>query len=136
MDDTRVATTDGIVEVFQPHLRQVYTTEPAMNPDRNVPFLQGVDLPQITPLVAGSLDTPVGLEELRTALSMILRGKVPGGVGIPPEFYQVFSVTIMQGLLEVLLEACKSGIMPPSMREGEICMFLKPGGNGSDPSCQ
>ncbi|KAJ1199436.1 hypothetical protein NDU88_003272 [Pleurodeles waltl] len=58
--------------------------------------------------------------------------KAPGSDGFLPELYQSFPHTLMQRLLEVFLEAHGSGILPPTMREEEICMLLKSSGDESE----
>ncbi|KAJ1084306.1 hypothetical protein NDU88_004458 [Pleurodeles waltl] len=66
-----------------------------------------VELQRLSLMVAETLDAPLTLKDLQAPLRALPHSKAPGGDGFPPEYYQAFSETLTQRLLEVVLEARK-----------------------------
>ena len=80
---------------------------------------------------------PIALEELKTSLASLSRGKQPGSDGLPYEFYQQLWDLLGNTLLEVFLEAFHSrdaGSLTPSQTLGTITLLYKAKGPRADPA--
>ncbi|KAJ1141434.1 hypothetical protein NDU88_007767 [Pleurodeles waltl] len=106
------------------HLQQVHTADPGIIPDHYRTFLEEE--------AAVALDDPIELEELLAMLHMLPCAKALSGNGFPIELYQDFFTVVTQGLLEVFFDVWEKVALPPAMREGEVCMVLKLGGDKAD----
>lgn len=72
-------------------------------------FLQGVDLPTLQEEEAAELGCAVTLQELKAALSKMIRGKSPGPDGIPPEVLLYFWDLLGPVLLSSIQAALEKG---------------------------
>ena len=80
---------------------------------------------------------PITLEELKTSLASLSRGKQPGSNGLPYEFYQQLWDLLGNTLLEVFLEAFHSGdagSLTPSETSGTITLLYNSKGPRADPA--
>ena len=80
---------------------------------------------------------PIILDELKTSLASLSRGKQPGSDGLPCEFYQQLWDLLGSTLLKVFLEAFHSGdagSLTPSQILGTITMLYKGNGSRANPA--
>ena len=73
------------------------------------------------------LEANITLEEVAKALEMLSQSKATGSNGFPTEYYKTFAPMVKQKLLETFNGARDRGILPLSMREGQIALILKTG---------
>ncbi|KAJ1172222.1 hypothetical protein NDU88_004070 [Pleurodeles waltl] len=96
-----------MVMVFRCHVDEVYWGNPQIKLDCVQTFLGRLEFPLVDALVAADID--LALDELSAVLRMLPKSKAHGGHGFSVEFYQEFSPTLTQGLLDVFLKARDRG---------------------------
>ncbi|KAJ8365005.1 hypothetical protein SKAU_G00138360 [Synaphobranchus kaupii] len=79
---------------------------------------------------AGSLESPLSLEEMGVALGKMRDGRAAGHDGLPKEFFVTFWDLLGPDLLEVCSVVLERGVLPPSMRKGVVVLLFKHG-----PAC-
>jgi exonuclease III len=79
----------------------------------------------LSPEDRAACEAPVTAEGLREALARCARGKVPGGDGLPYEFYVTFWPVLSVPLTQVFNEALDRGTLPPSMLLGIVVLVYK-----------
>lgn len=77
--------------------------------------------------VREGLEQPISIMELTEALRGMKNNKVPGGDGLPKEFYVTFWDMLSKDFLEVVHEIFISGSLGASMKEGIISLLFKKG---------
>ncbi|KAJ1160433.1 hypothetical protein NDU88_000935 [Pleurodeles waltl] len=113
--------------LLREHLMGVYTSPVSADNSTVDKFLNGLHSLMLTETQAESLDENIQLEELQEALQAMPHGKSPGPDGIPAKVFQVYSASLLPGLLEMMCEAHEEGTLPIYMREAAIVMIPKPG---------
>jgi hypothetical protein len=78
------------------------------------------------------MERPVTLYECRQAIRRLGLAKAAGPDGFPAEFYRSFEELVVKDLHNTLQEAHTLGILPRSMREGDIVLLYKKG-DSRDP---
>ncbi|GBG83590.1 hypothetical protein CBR_g37311 [Chara braunii] len=73
------------------------------------------------------LDKPITEEEVRTTLSTMAKGKVPGDDGLPVEFYSIFWQSIGKDLVRIYNEVLIGGKLPKNACNGIISVLYKKG---------
>ena len=79
----------------------------------------------VPPGLARTMDQPITIEEIKSAIANCGNNKAPGPDGITAEFYKTF-VTDLAPILEKVYNKCRNGI-PTSMKESIICLLFKKG---------
>ena len=72
--------------MFSSFCSHLYSSEVTPDDSKSDPFFCHLSLPKLSPNQVLSLEKPMSLEELETALRSMNKGKSPGFDGIPPEF--------------------------------------------------
>ncbi|KAI4891758.1 hypothetical protein NFI96_005206 [Prochilodus magdalenae] len=85
------------------------------------------DLPKLTVGDVDSLDLPLTLDELKTAVSQMAPGRAPGIDGLPVEFYKTFWEQIGHDLFLMLTECIQGGGLPLSCRRAVLTLLPKKG---------
>ena len=75
------------------------------------------------------LEEPITLDEMRTAINLMKKGKAPGIDGLNQEFYCYFFDTLSPVLLEVYKAALSRGMLNDSARMGLISLIPKKSSN-------
>lgn len=83
---------------------------------------------RLSPVEQAALEGDLTLEEVGEAMMSLQKGKVPGGDGLPIEFYLALWPQLGPDLLQVYGEALGCGLLPASMRTGLISLIFKKGG--------
>lgn len=76
---------------------------------------------------ASSCEGPLSVQEVRSALEGMARGKSPGSDGLPMEFYLTFWDIIGPDLTTVLNDSFDGGLLPLSQRTALISLIFKKG---------
>jgi hypothetical protein len=78
------------------------------------------------------MERPVTLYECKQAIQRLGLAKAAGPDGLPAEFYRSFEEVVIKDLHNTLQEAHTLGVLPRSMREGDIVLLYKKG-DSRDP---
>ncbi|KAK3545128.1 hypothetical protein QTP70_001240 [Hemibagrus guttatus] len=73
------------------------------------------------------LEREISLEEVERAMFSLKTGVVPGGDGLPAEWYHTFWPVVGPDLLAVYREAVRFGALPPSALVGYVTLLYKKG---------
>lgn len=90
-------------------------------------FFRDLKTPCLTEEDRGALDAPIGLEEVRQAMSAIANQKSPRLDGLPAEIYESYKEILLPELLKTFNGASVDGVLPLSMRESTIIALPKEG---------
>jgi exonuclease III len=74
-------------------------------------------------------DSPISLDDLKTALDSTASGKTPGIDGLPKEFYSAFWDVVGAPLLDMVNHSLATGTLPASLRQGVVCLVYKKKGS-------
>ena len=96
-------------------------------------FLDRVAVPQITQEEAEELGAEITIGEVRAALKVLARGKVPGTDGLPAEFFAAYRDLLAPKLVELYQYARETGFLPASSREALVIPLHKAGKPAHDP---
>lgn len=88
-------------------------------------FFQNINVPELDPNVATTLDEPISTAEIMLAIQSMQSGKSPGPDGYPSDFYKKFSSQLSPLLRSVFEESYTSQSLPPTMRQAVISLILK-----------
>ena len=95
-------------DTFRQFYSQLYTSE--ADPDHSkMTHFSSLDLPKLDREQSGFLDYHLTLEDLRSALTSMKRGKSPGLDGIPPELFLEIWDTVRPLILGSINHALKHG---------------------------
>ncbi|KAJ1081729.1 hypothetical protein NDU88_001906 [Pleurodeles waltl] len=86
------------------HLRGVYASPLHVDDTLVDGFLAGLQLPGLMEAQESDLEGNIQLEELQEALLAMPSGKAQGPDGLPAEFFQTYSATLVPSLLKKLCE--------------------------------
>lgn len=75
--------------------------------------------------IAEILDSPITLEEVTEAFTVMQSGKSPGPDGYPVEFFKRFSEKLTPRLLRMYTEILESGDLSKILHEAQISLLLK-----------
>ena len=95
-------------------------------------YLNSLNTTKVTPLDKIKLDRVIDMDEVRSAMLAMKKGKSPGTDGLPVEFYRTFwnDIYISVILYDVYQEAVLNGQLHLSACQGIISLMEK---TGKDP---
>jgi hypothetical protein len=78
------------------------------------------------------MERPLTLYECKQAIRRLGLAKAARPDGLPAKFYRSFEELVVKDLLDTLQEAHTLGVLPRSLREGDIVLLYKKG-DSRDP---
>lgn len=124
-----------INKVFLTFYKKLYESEVVYDKQKCDNFFSKCNLPVLTPDQQEGLDSPISVEEVKKAISLMRTGKSPGLDGFPSEYYKKFIDKLAPILTEVYKESLSLGKMPDTFNEALISFIYKkdkdPTGPGS-----
>lgn len=76
--------------MFKKFYCNLYALEVQLDVERCASFLHSLALPKLDEQDIADLENPMSVEELKSAVKSLNKGKSPGLNGLPPEFYAMF----------------------------------------------
>ena len=119
-----VTTPTLIVEELRKYYAWLFQPKPSNNAH---PFLDKLRQRQVLKASADKLEKPLEEPEVRKAIRKLAKGKAPGPDRLPAEFYIEFEDLIAADLTEMLLESLDRGVLPKTVRDGNIILIYKKG---------
>ncbi len=116
--------------VFVNYYQHLYTSESNSDPTNFDLFLKHLNLPKLNDSQRNILDSPLTIEELKSALNCMSSNKAPGLDGIPPELLKTLWDIIAPLILNSLNFALEKGALPRDQTTALITLLLK---KGKDP---
>ncbi|KAJ1123901.1 hypothetical protein NDU88_002368 [Pleurodeles waltl] len=117
---------DQMAEVFAEYYGELYATDAGCGVDP-APFLADSNITPLGERDASSLDQPITVEEVISAISRLKAGKSPGPDGFMTLFYKTFCPELVPPLARLFNSFRMSGALTPSMLEATIAVIHKPG---------
>lgn len=114
-----------INDQFKQFYSTLYQSEVGSNSSEIYSFLDSLDLPKLSPDAQSSLEQPLSLEEIASAIKLSQTGRAPGPDGFPMEFYKEFSAKLTPILKSVYDEALATGNLPQTLTQATISVLLK-----------
>lgn len=97
-------------------------------------FLDSLDAPSLSPDTRLSLNQPLTISEIQTAINSMHSGRAPGPDGFPAEYYKIFSSRLVPILKSMYDESLETGCLPPTLTQATISLILKKDKNPLDCS--
>lgn len=116
---------DLINKSFMSFYSQLYTSEASENTSEMSEFFFKQTIPQISSEECNSMDQPLRLGEVTSAIKLMQSGKSPGPDGYPVEFFKKFSDSLAPLLLEMFEDSLKKGALPLTLTQASISLLLK-----------
>lgn len=113
-----------INNAFKNFYTSLYSYDHSASPDFDA-FFTNLETPLIDEASAQSLENPITLVELNTAMISLQNGKCPGPDGYPIEFFKKFWIKLAPLLLDMFNESFKSGDLPRTLSQAFISLILK-----------
>ena len=110
---------------FKRFYGELYSSESDMDKLKEGHFLKNLMIPQLSDHQAKSLEAPISLLEIDTAISSLKSGKTPGADGFPAEFFKAVKSKINKLLLKVFNKSTEDSKLPDSMYLAYITLILK-----------
>ncbi|KAF7649839.1 hypothetical protein LDENG_00134980 [Lucifuga dentata] len=123
-----------INDQFREYNARLYASDVEVNRHTIQSFLDALDIPTLTLNSKNSLDKPLTISEIQTAIQSMHSGKAPGPDGFPIEFYKVFSSKLTAFLKLMYVETLEKGGLPPTLTQATISVLLKKDKNSLDCS--
>ena len=113
---------EGATEaIILDYFKNIFTSDCPTNFDASIDAIEEC----ITPEMNKELLKEFKLEEVRRALNQMYPTKAPGPDGMPPLFFQKYWDIVGPCVLDCVLQALNSSIMPPRANETYICLIPK-----------
>lgn len=77
-------------QCFTTYYQQLYSSRVTYDQKDLDDYLEETDIPILTITFANTLDAPITIEEIQSALKIMQTGKTPGPDGFPVEFYKTY----------------------------------------------
>lgn len=130
---TAIKSHDGVLvtgqaqinNVFRRFFSELYASEILNETSDTAPFLQSLDLPQLSTEQTSHLDQDISLLEMKEALSQMNKKKSPGLDGIPAEFYLFFWAELGSLMLEMVNYSLDKGEFHKDVNIALISLLLK-----------
>ncbi len=111
--------------VFENYYQHMYTSESNSDPTNFDLFLKHLNLPKLNDSQRNILDSPLTIEELKSALDCKSSNKAPGLDGIPPELLNTLWDIIAPLILISLNFALEKGALHRDQTTALITLRLK-----------
>lgn len=103
--DRCVQREEEILEVFWENYSDLYEGEREIETEKIEGFLAHIVLPSVTRDEWLMLESPITIEEIKTAVKDTMRGKAPGDDRLPLQLFEQFGDILYPELINVYLEA-------------------------------
>jgi len=114
-----------INDQFKQYYSTLYQSEVDSSASEIYSFLDSLDIPRLSPDAQSSLEQPLSLEEISSAIRSSQTGRAPGPDGFPIEFYKEFSSKLAPILKSVYDESLANGKLPQTLTQATISVLLK-----------
>lgn len=125
--------TGDINDVFFKFYNKLYESQVKHDLEECDRFFSKFDLPKLTIDQQTYLDSPITVEEVKKAISLMRPSKSPGVDGFPSEYYKKFADKLAPILTEVFKESLDLGKMPDTFNEALISLIHKKDKDPMDP---
>ena len=123
---------DEIMEVFHMFYSDLYSESSGSDTSIQNEFIDCLNNP-LDEDARNSLDQPITLNDVKSALAVVATNKSPGIDGLPYDFYSNFFDMLGNDIVDVYNDIFNSGIMSKTQRTS-IVTLLKKKGDQSDPT--